>query len=105
MSVFPTTAQDWQLYAMPLSSVAATSLTVALSEAKKSLTHEAQDVELDADEVRGLISRVYNTHLVPVMDQFSEFGASDSEPRSIAIGELQACAAEIYEVDPSVFEW
>lgn len=75
---YPSTIQDWQLYSSkPGAGVAARALTAALSRAVTAMK-------------RGMSpSAAYERFMVPVMSKHINFGATDTEPRNVALTALE----------------
>lgn len=78
----PRTAQDWQLYtSKPGAGVAARCLTAALGRLlKEADRHKVEGYIPTRQTVGALIQK----HLYPVMERYTKFGATDTEPRCVA---------------------
>jgi len=81
----PTTANDWQLYTCSMNcGTAARSLTAAL----KRVIKKVEDMKMSEIKKAGGLSRAITLAsmniLDPVMNKYAEYGASDSEPYSVA---------------------
>jgi hypothetical protein len=88
----PRDARAWQLFSdAPKVNQAAKELTTALSkagvEAKKKITGDESSAAAGK-----ILYEIYKKHVVPVMDKWSEVGASDSEPRNVAKDYLNGIA-------------
>ena len=99
----PKTIRDWQLYTnMPDSAKAAKALTEALIEAKKFLKQQIINMRLDHgdfDDIEDLVSQAYHMYMYPVMDVYSHVGASDTEPREVAVSALEEYADIIIDIE------
>lgn len=76
---------------------AARALTSALKKAEKEVRKRLAK-EGDADDKQGaakILGDAYYKIVEPVMDQYSEFGASDTEPRVVAQDYLEKIANEM----------
>jgi hypothetical protein len=78
----PRTAQDWQLYCSKSGvGVAARSLNAAL----RRLLKEAEQYKTQGYvATRQTVGLLIGKHLYPVMERYSAWGATDTEPRCVA---------------------
>ena len=87
----PTTKEQWQLYDIPGAGIAARALTAALKRAEKACK---------SDENGGRkmsLGTAMNKIVYPVMSRYSKVGASDTEPRGVAIAYLESVTGQSYE--------
>lgn len=104
----PRSINDWQIFSKPGAGAAAKALTVALKKSQavllQSLRSKAyKDLEPDwevdhENRVAKLIGKVYSKVLYPVMSKFTNFGATDTEPRYVAAQALIDTAKNFYGI-------
>ncbi|HLC21243.1 MAG TPA: hypothetical protein VJM10_03940 [Candidatus Methylomirabilis sp.] len=84
---FPRSAAEWELFTtMKGAGTVARELTQALRAAADEVRKEIEDSFLPNDEdfVAKVIGDVWKRILKPVMSKYADFGATDTEPNSIA---------------------
>ncbi len=90
----PRSGRDWQLYTSSMKcGKAARALTSALKAAEKALRKALKSVTT-REAAESAVYEAMRTHMYPVMNQYSSYGAYDSEPCWTATDYLNAVAEE-----------
>jgi hypothetical protein len=81
----PSTAMELELYDIPGSGRAARAIGTALKKA----TIAIKNLGFSRKTSDQILTQVYRTYIDPVLSKYAEYGARDTEPRSIVIEYLE----------------